>query len=61
LLPKPDLTGFGHKFGRKLEEMSKNWPGQTDFGNLSGLSIARWQPKLSRILSQNVLDIGIEK
>jgi hypothetical protein len=47
LLPKPDRTGFGHKFGQKAEEWSENWARQTDFGNLSDLSIARWQLKLN--------------
>jgi hypothetical protein len=40
-LPKPDRTGFGHKFGRASEKRSENWAGQTDFGNLSGLSNAK--------------------
>jgi hypothetical protein len=42
LLPKPDLTGFGHKFGQKSEGRFENWAEQTDFGNLSGLLIAGW-------------------
>jgi hypothetical protein len=41
LLSKPDLTGFGHKFGQKSEGRFENWAGQTDFANLSGLSIDR--------------------
>jgi hypothetical protein len=41
LLPKADLTGFGHKFGQKSEERSEHWAKQADFGNLSGLSIAK--------------------
>jgi hypothetical protein len=41
LIPKPDLTGFGDKFGRESEKRSENWVGQTDFGNLSGLLIAK--------------------
>jgi hypothetical protein len=41
LLAKPDLTGFGDKVGRKSEEMPENWAKQPEFGNLSGLSIAK--------------------
>jgi hypothetical protein len=41
LPPKADLTGFGHKFGQKSEEMSENWAKQPDFGNLSGLAITK--------------------